>query len=255
MEKRIIAYGDGKTGYLEGDTLVKAFDSEYSKADVLNEALNHAMIEQTGLKVPLLLVVQERGEEWVIIKKYIPGRTFDEVLSSEPEKTDEYMELFVKTQKLIHSKRAPLLRRQWDRLSDKISASSLEATQRFSLLERIREMPRMKKVCHGDFNPSNVILTDGGDVYVIDWSHATQGNAAADAALTYLLFVLDGKNELAEKYLNVFCSSGTTKKEYIIKWLPIVAAAQSCKEQGERLELLLKIASDEIIGLPIKEKE
>ena len=30
MEKRIIAYGDGKTGYLEGDTLVKAFDSEYS---------------------------------------------------------------------------------------------------------------------------------------------------------------------------------------------------------------------------------
>ena len=95
MEKRIIAYGDGKTGYLEGDTLVKAFDSEYSKADVLNEALNHAMIEQTGLKVPLLLGVQERGEEWVIIKKYIPGRTFDEVLSSEPEKTDEYMELFV----------------------------------------------------------------------------------------------------------------------------------------------------------------
>ena len=68
-------------------------------------------------------------------------------------------------------------------------------------------------------------------------------------------FEVCGYNELAEKYLNVFCSSGTTKKEYIIKWLPIVAAAQSCKEQGERLELLLKIASDEIIGLPIKEKE
>ena len=52
-----------------------------------------------------------------------------------------------------------------------------------------------------------------------------------------------------------FAAAEPQKRSNIIKWLPIVAAAQSCKEQGERLELLLKIASDEIIGLPIKEKE
>ena len=40
---------------------------------------------------------------------------------------------------------------------------------------RLESMPKHNKVCHGDFNPSNVIITDDGTPYIIDWSHATQG--------------------------------------------------------------------------------
>ena len=60
----------------------------------------------------------------------------------------------------------------------------------------------MCKVCHGDYNPSNIIITPEGKPFVLDWSHATQGNASADVARTYLLFKLEKKDALAEKYLD-----------------------------------------------------
>ena len=42
---RIIAVRTGKTIYRDGDRVIKVFDSDYSKADILNEALNQARIE------------------------------------------------------------------------------------------------------------------------------------------------------------------------------------------------------------------
>ena len=50
--KNVIAVRKNKTVYRDGDSCIKVFDSEYSKADVLNEALNHSKVEGTGLHVP-----------------------------------------------------------------------------------------------------------------------------------------------------------------------------------------------------------
>ena len=101
-------------------------------------------------------------------------------------------------------------------------------------------MPRHDKVCHGDFNPSNIIITDAGEAYILDWSHVTQGNAAADVARTYLLFKLSGDDETAEKYLSLYCEKPSTDIRYIQKWLPIVAASQSVKGKPQEREMLLK---------------
>ena len=43
----IIAERPGKTVYRSGEYAVKVFDSDYSKADVLSEALNQARVEET----------------------------------------------------------------------------------------------------------------------------------------------------------------------------------------------------------------
>ena len=48
----VLAKRSKKVIYKDGDTVVKEFDSDYSKADILNEALNQARIEETGLNVP-----------------------------------------------------------------------------------------------------------------------------------------------------------------------------------------------------------
>ena len=50
--ERVIAVRNNKTIYRDGDRCVKVFDDHYSKADVLNEALNQARIEETGLNIP-----------------------------------------------------------------------------------------------------------------------------------------------------------------------------------------------------------
>ena len=52
--------------------------------------------------------------------------------------------------------------------------------------------------------------------------------------------MIDGRvvvNELAEKYLNVFCTKTGINKKYVQRWIPIVAASQSVKAIPEEKEL------------------
>ena len=237
---RIIAVRTGKTVYRDGDKVIKVFDSEYSKADILNEALNQARIEETGLNIPKVLEVTMIDGKWAIITEYIEGKTLAQLMKEEPEKLDEYLEKFVDLQIEVHSKKAPLLNKLKDKMDRKISQTDLDATTRYDLHTRLEAMPKHKKVCHGDFNPSNIIIRkDDGTPFILDWAHATQGNASADVARTYLLFCLEGDKEKADKYLDLFCKKSDTAKQYVQKWLPIVAASQSVKGKPEEREFLL----------------
>ncbi|MBR3961227.1 MAG: phosphotransferase [Clostridia bacterium] len=241
--KEIIIERSDKIIYREDNKLIKLFSSEYKKSDVLNEALNQARIEETGLNVPKLLDVEQIDGRWAIVFEYINGKTLQKLMDEQPEKEDEYLSLFVELQMSIHEKRAPLLNKLKDKMNRKISETSLDATTRYELHTRLEGMPKHVKVCHGDYNPSNIIIAQDGTPFVIDWAHATQGNASADVARTYLLFVLAGKEELAKKYLNLFCKKSDTAKQYIQKWMPIVAASQSVKGKPEEKELLTRWAS------------
>ncbi len=241
--EKIIAVRPEKTIYRDGDKIIKLFKEDYSKSDILNEALNQARIEETGLAVPKLLDVEQIDGKWAIVFEYIEGTTLEELMATNPEKEDEYLELFVNLQMTVHEKRSALLNKLKDKMHRKINETALDATTRYELQTRLEGMPKHVKVCHGDFNMSNIIITKDGTPYIIDWAHATQGNASADVARTYLLFNLQGKTELAEKYLKLFCLKSDTAKQYIQKWLPIVAASQSVKGKPEEKELLIKWAS------------
>ena len=236
----VIAQRNHKIIYRDNDKAVKVFDKEYSKADVLNEALNQARIEETGLKIPKLLGVNMVDGKWAIVNEYVEGKTLAQLMEENPDKKDEYIELLVDLQMEVHSKKSPLLTKLKDKMNRKISISALDATTRYELHTRLEGMPKHNKVCHGDFNPSNVIISEDGAAYILDWSHATQGNASADVARTYLLFCLNGDEAGAEKYLNIFCKKSDTAKQYIQKWMPIVAASQSVKENEEEREFLLR---------------
>ena len=72
-----------------------------------------------------------------------------------------------------------------------------------------------------------------------DWAHAAQGNASADAAMTFLLFTLDDPKK-AELYMQIFCKKSDTARQYVNRWLPIVAAAQLTKKKEKEKELLLR---------------
>lgn len=236
---KIIAVRTGKTVYKDGNRVIKVFENGYSKADILNEALNQARIEETGLNIPKILGVSTENGKWAIISEYIKGKTLAQLMTENPDKFDEYLERFVDIQMEIHSKKAPLLTKLKDKMNRKINQADIDATTRYDLHTRLEGMPRHNKVCHGDFNPSNIIITDDGTPYIIDWAHATQGNASADVARTYLLFLLDGNIEGAKKYMELFCKKSDTARQYIEKWLPIVAASQSVKGNSEERELLL----------------
>lgn len=239
----VIATRTKKTVFRDGDKAIKVFDDSYSKSDILNEALNQARIEETGLNVPRVHEVTKIDGKWAIVTDFIEGKTLQTLMDENPDKLDEYLELFVDIQMEIHSKKAPLLNKLKDKMMRKISETTLDATTRYELHTRLEGLPKHTKVCHGDFNPSNIIIKDDGSYYVLDWSHATQGNASADVARTYLLFSLKGEKELAEKYLTLFSKKSDTAKQYIQKWMPIVAASQSVKGNEHEREFLLSWAN------------
>ena len=236
---KVISIRKNKTIYKDGDCCVKVFDADFSKADVLNEALNQARVENIGLNVPKVREVCLVDGKWAIVSDYIPGKTLAKLMEESPEKKDEYLNFFVDLQIEIHSKTCPMLNKLKDKMSAKIDRTTLDATTKYDLHTRLEGMPKHKKVCHGDFNPSNIIIGDDGKAYIIDWSHVTQGNASADVARTYLLFWLAGDVDGANKYLDLFCQKSKTEKKYVQKWMPIVAASQSVKGKEEERALLL----------------
>ena len=241
----IIAARNDKTVYRDGNRRVKVFSAEYSKQDVLNEALNQARVEETGLNVPQILEVTMIDGKWAIVTQFIEGQTLSKLMAENPDKKDEYIEFLVDLQLQIHSKTCPLLGRFKDKLSRKIMFTDLDATTRYDLHTRLEAMPKHNKVCHGDFHPANVIIADDGAPYIIDWSHAAQGNSSADAAITYINLKVSGNTEDAAKYLEIFCEKSGIPEENIRKWLPIAAAAQSLTATDQDKATLLSWANEE----------
>lgn len=236
---RIIAVRTGKTVYRDGENCIKVFDEGYSKADVLNEALNQSRVEETGLNIPKVKEVTMIEGKWAIVSEYIPGKTLAKIMEEDPDNKEKYIEMFVDLQLEAHSKTCPLLNKLKDKMNRKINEADLDATTRYDLHTRLESMPKHKKLCHGDFNPSNIIITEDGTPYILDWSHATQGNASADVARTYLLFWLAGDIEGARIYLDTFCKKANVARQYVQKWMPIVAASQSVKGNAKEREFLL----------------
>ena len=235
-----IAERKNKTVYRDNDKTIKLFVENYSKADILNEALNQARVEEaTALNVPKLLEVTKIDGRWGLVSEHIEGIPLNKLMEEHPEKEEEYLNLFVDTQMKILSNSVPLLNRIKDKFRRKLSnAVNIDENTRYELMQRLEGMKNHTKLCHGDFNPSNVIIKENGEVYVIDWSHVTQGNASADAARTFLLFSIEGKNELAEKYINLFSEKSGITKANIQRWIPIVAATQMTKGREEEQEFL-----------------
>jgi RIO-like serine/threonine protein kinase len=240
----LIAQTATKEVYRDGEKAIKVFHKEFPKTDVLNEALITARVEEIGeVKVPKVLEVSVFENKWSITFDYIEGKTLKQLMDENPEKTSEYMDKMVDLHLSILSKQCPLL----NKLKDKISRQILEIEElndinRYDMRTRLDSMPKHTKLCHGDFNPTNIIVKEDGTMYVLDWVHAAQGNASADVARTYLLFCLEDQKK-ADLYLDLFCKKTGTQKKYVQSWLPIVAAAQLSKKRSEEAELLHKWAN------------
>ena len=210
-EKNLIVKRAYKSVYKCDDYIVKVFNEGHPKSDVFNEALNTARVEETGLDIPKVKEVTQIDGKWAIAIEYKAGKTLEDMMESDRKNLEKYMEDFV----------------------------DLDATTRYELMTRLESMPKHNKVCHGDFNPSNVIVGKNGKMTVVDWAHATQGNASADAAMTYLLFALKDQ-KVADLYLKLFCKKSDTAMQYVQQWLPIVAAAQLSKENELEKDFLMR---------------
>ena len=231
-----------KVVYDLGDKIAKVFNETKPVSDVFNAAPNLARINECGIRSPKALEVTKlEGDEagWALITTKVPGVTLAEKIEAEPQRFGEYLEQFVDLQIEIHGYTSPLLNRQDDKYARMInSLEAINATTRYNLLERLDGLKKGTAVCHGDFNPSNVIVSEDGTLSVCDWAHATQGAPAADVAMTYLLFSLTSK-EQAEAYLDTYCERADMAKQIVRQWLPVIAASELARKRKVNEEFLM----------------
>ena len=82
----IIAQRPDKTIYRDGDKCIKVFSEGYAKADILNEAMNQARVEELGLHIPKILAVTMVEGKWAIVSEFIEGKTLAQLMKEEPGK-------------------------------------------------------------------------------------------------------------------------------------------------------------------------
>ena len=110
-KKTLIFTRPHKKIYATEDKIIKVFDNNYKKSDVLNEARNEALVEEnTDLNVPSLSAVSKTEEGWALTREKVEGTTLAELMTKNPNKLEEYMETFVDLQLTVHQQRVPTIK-------------------------------------------------------------------------------------------------------------------------------------------------
>ena len=146
---------------------------------------------------------------------------------------------------------SPRLPAQHEVLARRLAGSPhLSAGQQQAALGALARTPPGDRLCHGDFHPGNILLTDGGE-YIIDWVDATCGSPAADVARSCLLFlghiattpepaeVRAAMQRFHDAYLARYAARSSVSAEECRAWLPILAATRLREGIPEQREWLL----------------
>src|ERR1700751_3122910 len=237
---RLLAVGTAAEVFECGSRVLKLYRSAVRKPTTFREAAIHATVEAMGLPVPAMWGVQEVGGRWGIVFDRVSGASFAERMHQEPSLAPECPEILARLHARIHTHPAHELGRLKLRLTRNIARTSLlDEPRKQVLLSRLADMPEGDRLCHGDFHPVNV-LGQNSLPMVIDWPDACCGDPAADVCRSYLLLKLHAE-DIAELYLDAYCTVTNAPRADILDWLPFVAAARLAEDVPDDRARLLEI--------------
>jgi Ser/Thr protein kinase RdoA (MazF antagonist) len=168
--------------------VLKLFHAWFPPSAVEDECRIARVVSDAGLPVPAVGGIVQVGGRLGLAYERVRGASMLDSLPSRPWTLRRSAGRLAELQVDMHRREAVLdLPSQISRLKEKIrAAEALDPGLREKVLEVLREMPRGSQLCHGDFHPGNVLVTEAGPV-VIDWMDATRGNPLSDVARSSLL--------------------------------------------------------------------
>uniref|UniRef100_UPI0034D69380 aminoglycoside phosphotransferase family protein n=1 Tax=Bacillus wiedmannii TaxID=1890302 RepID=UPI0034D69380 len=190
------------------------------------------------LHVPKVFEVTEIQGRQAIIMEYVEGESVGELLLNNLNKAEHYINICVNEQKKIHAIRVNTdeIESMGERLERQIkSVHKLDEKQKESILNKLHSIKFEPRLCHGDFHPFNLILSEK-NVSIIDWVDACSGDIRADVFRTYLLYA-QSHIELAEMYLQIYCRNTDLTRDEIFQWAPIIIAARFSEKVSPQNEL------------------
>ena len=177
MTADVYAWGDGR--------VLKLFHPGRPLHAVEREYRVTRAVRAAGVPAPDAFEVVEVGGRWGIVFARVDGPSLLRHVQSRPWAVFDAVRRLAELQARIHRCAAPAgLPSQHERVTAGIDAApGLSADDRRAAHARLAELPDGAALCHGDFHPENVLLTDRGPM-VIDWGGATRGHPLGDVAVT-----------------------------------------------------------------------
>lgn len=169
------------------DRVLKLFRSGWSEVGAHYEADKARAVYATGLPAPAVCDVIQVNGRFGILYERISGIALTKVLQQKPWTLVSMARLLADLHLEMHQHRLPQLPSLRETLTGRIHGhADIPAEIRQVLLQTVAAQPDGGALCHGDFHPENILITDRGPV-VLDWMDATRGNPLGDVARTSLL--------------------------------------------------------------------
>jgi hypothetical protein len=223
----------------EGKVL-KLFNQGISRLTVEHEANKTRIVHATGLPVPAVGEIIEIEGRYGMELERVDGISMLDTLTQKPWKYPSLARQLAKLHADVHTRRVPELPSLAETLAWKIArAEKLLENVRRAAIKALEKLPDDDKLCHGDFHPGNILLTERGPV-IIDWIDGSRGRPILDVVRTSLLFgggnipssipgapllrILQGG--FFRIYQRRYFKLDPVNKKEFDHWLPLVAAGR-----------------------------
>jgi uncharacterized protein (TIGR02172 family) len=239
LEKPIATGRTAEIYPFEDGKVLKLFFPTIPQAWIEKEIDTGRYIQNAKLPVPKVFErVKSNGREGVVYER-IEGPTLLNELGKKPWKVVEYARLLANLHGQVHEVSAPAnleTQQEWAR-------GGIPETKKLSkdlqerVLRLLDSMPGGNQLCHGDFHPGNIIITQRGPV-IIDWMTASKGTACGDVARTAIIleaakapegtpmhWLLEWVRKLfLATYLKTYFQLRSVEKNTFTAWRAIMAA-------------------------------
>ena len=237
--------GQGRTAevYAWGeDRILKLYQSWMPGFLVEQEFTVTRAAQTAGVPVPATEELVETDGRFGIVFERIHGPSMLKGLETSPwtmvAVAHQMAELHARINSCIAPSGLPSQRAQ---IEESIAAAKdLPDAKKEAARRSLSRLPEGDRLCHGDFHPDNILVSDHGLV-VIDWFNGTCGNPHADVSRTSLLLKTGGlpprtpphmrlvlnasRYMLYEQYLKHYLHLHPARRSQIAAWeLPLTAA-------------------------------
>lgn len=195
--------------------VLRIFPAKYPAQKRAKEVQAHQIAAQMGI-APKLLYVDKKAN--VLLMPFVDGHT----LSFVDLKSPRVLRNLGKSLQKFHSysgsfdqNRTQLARvkKHYERALKKgVSFPTIMAKVYEEYVKESQLLEKEEKVlCHGDLNPNNILVTDDGNILIIDWTNATWEDPCAEIA--YLTFLSGFTPRQTEAFLQAYLGRSPTVSE------------------------------------------
>ena len=186
-----------------------------------------------------------------IIYERIHGLEMYVVMSRQGEDIKKWGQVFAEIHRDVHNHALPSLPSAREELYHLIAnCASLSLALRSKVLAVFDTLADDTVLCHGDFHPKNIIMTEEGPV-IIDWMNGRSFHPLADVALSsVILQVAPGLptwvNDFHDSYVKTYLELSGFDEASLARWQIPMAAARLCEnhpDEGARILNLIEEAA------------